>query len=246
MLLNLLKMKKIILNYSIAFFIVLVSTLILIDFVLLPTLANSKKELFMPDVKGMNVDDVYELLENFSISLFYIDYIEGYQVNEVLSTSPRAYTKVKEGREIKVTVIADKKDIIINDFISKSLRNANLFLDRNNITLDTIIYEYSEKYNRNKVISQYPKEGNKIKDNSKVTLIVSLGNPPDYYIVPDLINVSLNKGKIKIRESGLLIGKLLYEYVDTLLNNTIIQQDQPAYKRLSMPLEINLTISKDK
>ena len=69
--------------------------------------------------------------------------------------------------------------------------------------------------------------------------------PPDYYIVPDLINLSLNKGKVKINESGLLIGNIHYEYVDTLLNNTIIQQDQPPYKRLSMPLEINLTISKD-
>ena len=69
--------------------------------------------------------------------------------------------------------------------------------------------------------------------------------PPDYYIVPDLINLSFNKAKIKINESGLLIGKVIYEYVDTLLNNTIIQQDQPPYKRLSMPLEINLIISKD-
>ena len=60
-----------------------------------------------------------------------------------------------------------------------------------------------------------------------------------------MINLSLNSALKKIAESGLLLGRKEYEYIDTLLNNTIIYQDQPAYKRLSMPLEINLTISKD-
>jgi len=41
------------------------------------------------------------------------------------------------------------------------------------------------------------------------------------------------------------VGEKKYEYVDSLLNNTIIQQDQPAFKRLSMPIEINLIISTD-
>ena len=56
--------------------------------------------------------------------------------------------------------------------------------------------------------------------------------PPDYYIVPDLINLSFNKGKIKISESGLLLGKISYEYVDTLLNNTIKQTSDISLENL--------------
>ena len=219
--------------------------LLIINFIILPLIANKNDELYIPDVKGLDLKEGTKLLSDFNIKTFYIDHIDGYRANEILSTSPRAFTKVKEGRDIKITVIADKKDIIINDFKNTSLRSAELFFDRNSIKLDTIIYEYSEKFKKNDIITQYPKAGSKINDDTKITLIVSLGIPPDYYIVPDLINLSFNKAKIKINESGLLVGKVIYEYVDTLLNNTIIQQDQPPYKRLSMPLEINLIISKD-
>ena len=52
--------------------------------------------------------------------------------------------------------------------------------------------------------------------------------------------------KKKIIRSGLFVGMKTYEFVDTLLNNTVIEQDQPAYKKLSLPLEINLIISTDK
>ena len=238
-------MHKIIFKYILSLILIGSIFLIFINFILLPLLANQNKEIYIPDVKGLHINEATNILDNFSVKTFYIDYIEGYNVGEVLSTSPRAFTKVKEGREIKITVIADKKDIVITNFINKSLRSAELFFDRNSIMIDTIIYEYNEKYKKNNIIAQYPKEGNKITNDAKITLIVSLGIPPDYYIVPDLINLSLNKGKIKINESGLLVGKIIYEYVDTLLNNTIIQQDQPPYKRLSMPLEINITISKD-
>ena len=238
-------MHKKLIKYILSFFISGLIILLSIDFILLPFITNQNKETYIPDVKGMQIEKANRILSDFNINIFYIDYIEGYSVNEVLSISPRAFTKVKEGREIKVTVIADKEDIIVANFIDNSVRSAELFLDRNNIEIDTIIYEYNENYKKNDIISQYPKEGVKIDNNTKITLIASLGIPPDYYIVPDLINLSFNKGKIKISESGLLLGKISYEYVDTLLNNTIIQQNQPPYKRLSMPLEINLTISKD-
>jgi len=239
-------MHKIILKYIFSFLFIGIITLLLINSMILPIITDTNKEVYIPDVKGMKIEEGTKALTNFNIRVFYIDYIEGYNPDEILSTSPRAFTKVKEGREVKVTVIADKKDIIINNFKNNSLRSAELFFDRNGIELDTIIYEYSENFKKNDIISQYPKPGNKIYNDTRVTLIVSLGIPPDYYIVPDLINLSYNKAKIKINESGLLVGKVIYEHVDTLLNNTVIQQDQPPYKRLSMPLEINLTISKDK
>ncbi len=239
-------MLKKILNYILSFLIIAIATLLLIDNIILPAIGNTNKEIYIPDVKGMRIDEGISTLSNFNTKVFYIDYIEGYIPNEILSTSPRAFTKVKEGREIKITVIANQEDIIITDFTNNSLRSAELFLNRNSIKLDTIIYEYSENLKKNNIISQYPKPGNKINNDTKITLIVSLGIPPDYYIVPDLINLSYNKAKIRINESGLLVGNIIYEFVDTLLNNTVIQQDQPPYKRLSMPLEINLIISKDK
>jgi len=238
-------MLKSIFKYIFASSIVFILLILVINYIILPTIANRNKEVYLPDVRGMNLEDAQLILDNFNVKIFYSKYKEGYLKNEILNISPRPFTKVKEGRDIKLTVIGEKHDIIIDDFTNKSFRNINLYLDRSGIPLDTIIYEYSELINKDNIISQYPKKGEKISEKKGVTLIVSSGIPPDYYIVPNLINLSLNKGIKKIYESGLLIGRKEYEYVDSLLNNTIIQQDQPAFKRLSMPIEINLIISTD-
>tara|TARA_B100000579_G_C22843464_1_gene862956 strand:+ start:690 stop:1418 length:729 start_codon:yes stop_codon:yes gene_type:complete len=238
-------MSKTIFRYIISFILFSSLSIIFIDIALLPFLTKKGNEIYLPDVKSMNIEDAKSILKDFNLKIHYKKYNIEYKEDEVIDTSPRAFTKVKKGREIKISLASAKKDFIMEDFIDKSYRNTKLLLDRNNIIIDTTIYEYSEKIKKDNIIYHYPKSGKKVEDNTKLTLIVSSGNPPDYYIVPNLINLSLNSALKKIAESGLLVGNKRYEYIDTLLNNTIIYQDQPAYKRLSMPLEINLTISKD-
>ena len=238
-------MHKTIFKYSILFLLFSILTIIVIDTLLLPFLTKKNNETYLPDVVSLHIDNAKEILDKFNLKIHYIKYDETYKEGEVINTSPRAFTKVKIGRNIKISVASGKKDFIMEDFIDKSYRSTKLLLDRNNIIIDTTIYEYSEKIKKNNIMYHYPKKGKKITQNARLTLIISAGKPPDYYIVPNLINLSLNSALKKIAESGLLLGRKEYEYVDTLLNNTIIYQDQPAYKRLSMPLEINLTISKD-
>tara|TARA_Y100000590_G_C15687591_1_gene1002199 strand:+ start:748 stop:1476 length:729 start_codon:yes stop_codon:yes gene_type:complete len=239
-------MIKFLYRYIAAFIFWFIVIIFFINFIILPFLANQRQELYLPDVRGIDIEEAKEVLNNFNLKIFYSKYKDGYIPNEVISTSPRAYTKVKSGRDIKLTLAGYKDDIILDNFINLSYRSTLLKLSRLNLEIDTTIFEYSEKVGKDNIIDQYPKAGKKINDDTKIILIVSQGNPPDYYIVPDLINMSLNKGINKILSSGLLVGSKRYEYVDTLLNNTIIQQDQPPYKKLSMPMEINLIISKDK
>ena len=238
-------MHKVIFKYFISFLLFFILTIIVVDILLLPFLTKKSNEEYLPDVRSLNVDEAQFFLDKFNLKIHYMKYDENYKEGEIVNTSPRAFTKVKIGRDIKIGVASAKKDFIMEDFFDKSYRSTKLLLDRNNIIIDTTIYEYSEKIKKNNIIYHYPKSGKKITDNTRLTLIVSSGKPPDYYIVPNLINLSLNSALKKIAESGLLLGRKEYEYIDTLLNNTIIYQDQPAYKRLSMPLEINLTISKD-
>ena len=238
-------MFKKILIYISAALIAFIILLLTIDYIVLPAIANRNNEVYLPDVRGINLEEARLALKGFNVKVFYTRDKEGYIPDEVLNMSPRAFTKVKEGRDVNLTIIGEENDIIIDDFINQSFRNVNLYFDRVGILLDTVIYEYSEAIDKDNIISQYPKNGKKISKEKGVTLIVSSGTPPDYYIVPNLINLSLNKGIKKIYESGLLLGEKKYEYVDSLLNNTIIQQDQPAFKRLSMPIEINLIISTD-
>ena len=79
-----------------------------------------------------------------------------------------------------------------------------------------------------------------------VTLFVSKGNPPDFFIVPDLINISQPKAEKMILQAGFQIGELILDYQLNLVPGTVIEQNLTPGMKLSFPARINIYISTDK
>ena len=219
--------------------------LLIFDSFVLPSITNSKNNLYLPDVKNTNVFYAEKKLLDlgFKVEIIKSKYIENTKPNTVINMSPRAFTKVKIGRVIKLTTAGEKEIIELKDYIGISLTNAKLSLKRNGILIDTIMYEYSNDIIKNHITSQYPIKGKNLFTNDKVTFVVSLGKPPNHYTVPNLINMSLSKAKQYISKSGLLLGEINYEYNENFLNNTILEQNLTPGLKLSFPEYINLTIS---
>ena len=222
--------------------------LILLDFIFLPLITKSSNNIYVPDVKYKSIYKAQEILETkgFTTETIIANFDENYKPNIVIKTSPRSFTKVKKGRLIKLTVTGKKENIILSDYIGMSLNNTRLTLSRIKLDIDTLIYEYNENYKKNYIVSQYPKKGKTVQTNDKITFVVSLGNPPNYYIVPNLTNININKAKEIISRSGLILGEINSEYNNDYLNNTVLEQDLTAGVKLSFPKRINLIISTDK
>ena len=119
-------------------------------------------------------------------------------------------------------------------------------MQRLGLSIDTLIYEYTNSVKDRHVTFQIPNKNKIVKSGSKITLGVSKGSIPDYYQVPDVVDYSLEKGKKIILESGLRLGKIEYEYQPELLNNTIIDQSMLAGIRVSFPASIDLIVSKER
>ena len=110
--------------------------------------------------------------------------------------------------------------------------------------IDTIIYEFDNNIQDGYITFQLPKQGKIVKSSMNMTLGVSRGTPPDYYIVPDVVNLSLNRACDEILRKGLRIGEITYEYQPNLLPNTVIEQIMTAGMRVSFPVSIDLLVSK--
>ncbi len=159
---------------------------------------------------------------------------------------PRAFTKVKEGRTIDLTIAGKDEDIEIPDISNLSLRNAKLTLTKLGLGIDTIIYEYDNVISDGYISFQLPRKGQTVKSSTNMTLGVSRGAPPDYYIIPDIVNYSLTRARKLIINEGLRVGEITYEFQPDLVPNTVIEQNMTAGMRVSFPASINLLISTDK
>ena len=222
--------------------------LLSLDLIILPLITNYNKPIYLPDLTSIDYRLAQKKLDSLDLGYKVImyEYDEFYRPYTVIEMSPRPFTKLKTGRIIKLTVADDKKDIILSNYSNKSLRAVKLELDRNNLKIDTLMYEYNEYLKKDFVISQYPRAGKKLKSGDMLSLIVSQGPPPNYYITPNLINMNLKKAKEMISKAGLVLGKITYEYNTKYLNNTVLEQNKTPGMRLSFPAKIDLIISTDK
>ena len=163
----------------------------------------------------------------------------------VIKMFPPPFTKVKKGREITISIAGMQKDVIIPNFHNISLRNAQIKILDLDLILDTLMYEFNSNVKNGYVSFQIPQKGVMTKTGTTISLGISKGVPPDYFIVPDLINYPLKKAIEKIQFEGLRLGEQTYEYQPNLLPNTIIDQSFPPGLKVTIPIKIDLVISKE-
>ena len=174
-----------------------------------------------------------------------IPFTKNEEVGKVVKMSPPPPMKIKSGRTIEISIPTDKKDIVVPNFINTSLRNSILLINNLDLVVDTVMYEHFTEFKKDAITFQSPKAGETVKSGSKVTLMVSKGAPPDLFIVPDLINLSISRAEILIIKSGLRLGKIEYEYHPELLRKTVLDQSLTPGMSISIPAEIDLIISSD-
>lgn len=240
-------MKKV-LTYIFILFSIGICSLLILNSIILPLIVNTNKSIYLPDCRNIDYRIAQQRLDSigFVTNIIFKDFNSSNIPFNVIETSPRPFTKLKTGRIIKLVVASDKKDIILESFINKSIRNTYLDINRLNISIDTLIYEYSNDIPKDYIISQFPKVGKSIKSGDKITFIISQGNAPNYYMTPNLINMNIFKAKETISKAGLLLGNIKYEFNDKYLNNTVLEQSKTPGMKLSFPAKIDLLISRDK
>ena len=238
-------MLKILFKYIFTFIFFIIFGIFLLDYIILPSYVGYNNESYLPDVRGESLEkSTYQLNKlGFKTDLIIVPFAENIKPGTVTKMFPRAFTKVKKGRTINLTVAGKDQDIEMPNLLNLSLRNTKLILSELGIGIDTIIYEYDNSIDEGFVTFHLPKKGDLIKSSSKISFGVSLGVPPDYYIIPDITNLSLLRAKEQIISNGLRLGNLTYEYQPDLLPNTIIDQNMTPGMRVSFPASINLTVS---
>jgi len=232
-------------KYIISISILSLLGVVLLDYIILPNYVGYSNEHYLPDIRGEYLEKAsYQLREiGFNIELIVVPYIEKNIPGTVIKMFPRSFTKVKEGHTITLTVAGKDHDIDVPDISSLTIRNAKLTLTKFSLAIDTIIYEYDNSIPEGYITFQLPRRGQAVKSSTKMTLGVSRGPAPDYYIIPDIVNLSLNHAKDEILAKGLRVGLITYEYQPDLLPNTVIEQNMTAGMRVSFPTSINFTVS---
>ena len=227
-----------------------IASLLIINHIIIPYYTHSE-DLYLPNVIGLNELEAKKILSDFNIEITLIDYNEDYNVFDVSDMYPRPNHKVKKGSSVKLRVINKPKLFELDDYTNISLRSFSLKLSDYNIDIDDTIYQYDYIIPDGYIIKLNKTSGELIENSDTLVVVVSKGKPPDYYVVPDLLNmVTLASVKRKLDKNGLFLGRISYKYIDScncsddLLEGTVVDQSPDYNIRLSMVRPVDITIIK--
>ena len=133
--------------------------------------------------------------------------------------------------------------IFVPNLVGQSKRSSEIALRQIGLEIDTIYNEFNPDYPKGTIAWQFPKAGDYINKGLGIQLTVSQGLPPDFFQVPQLFGLSLNKAKEELIRSRLKIGKISYQQNEDLVPYTVLDQSISPGTVLDQSSQINLVIS---
>jgi len=175
---------------------------------------NRDNELIMPNLKKLNLKEAKALLKSKGLR-FEISGKRSSDIipkDHIIMQSVRPGMKIKKTRIIKLIVSTGPELVKVPDLRNEHLRAVRLKLKNAGFLLDDskISYIYSQEVQKNFVIAQNPMAGVKMPRGSKIALLLSKGEKPNYVFVPDLYGKSIIEAKNLLNKNGLILGKISY------------------------------------
>ncbi len=200
----------------------------------------------IPNLISLDVSDATKKFsEIFEYTIVYEsnpDFKEGAVIAQ--SPSPNVRRRLYSGTQkikMKLTVNRGASALEIPEFAGSQARKSLLFLKNAGIEAN-VVEEYSDTAKEGTVISSSLPKGSKLKKGDKITLKVSLGKQPSYYLVPDLWGLSELRATTLIEASGLTVGKISYR-ASNKPAGTVVSQEPEYGNSLKEGSPVSFTVS---
>lgn len=138
--------------------------------------------------------------------------------------------------------VHSRASILVPDVTGKLINDGENVLKKAELNPVISTEIYSSTLPKGYIIKQLPKGGLQVKSNRPIYLTISKGK--ETVKMPNLINTSLRDARVKLMNLGLSIGVITYEFSETIMRDSIMNQSIPYKKEVPYGEIINLVISK--
>ena len=231
-------------GFSIVVLILLI-LFFLIDGVVMPLVVRLGQGYTVPNINGIPLADAEKILDDhgFKCVLEGEKYDREYPPGYVVSQNPQINTIVKKGRRIYVVTSMGEELIKVPRLKGRSERDAKFIIQSSQLQLEHISFEHSSYYPEGVVSEQSIEEDKEVKSETPINIVISLGQFPDRFLIPDLKGKDLEGAIKRIRKAGLRLGEISYQIEPNLLPNTVISQSIEPFQEVAIGTVIDLIVS---
>ncbi|MDX1762873.1 MAG: PASTA domain-containing protein [bacterium] len=209
-------------------------------------LTTSEKTVSVPDLQGTNVVDALKTVGAVGLDLRVVreEYSADAPRNIIITQYPKAGTVLKIDRNVEVVLSLGARDVPIPDVVGMPLRRAELVLKEHGLYPGRFTRVYSESVESQHVMAQNPMALARNVEGNTVDLLVSLGQRPLEYRMPDLIGEGFARAVALLESVDLTIGKVTYEEYAGLPEDRVINQSPPFGSPVNRDKTISFVVSR--
>jgi serine/threonine-protein kinase len=226
--------------------ITLVILLLIVDNFVLPYVVSAE-EMRVPNVIGLKKDDAIKKLNDIGLNPIVQTsrYDERFKKDHVIFQKPLPNTTVKINRRVYLTVSGGVQTVTMPFLINKTVRDAQLTLNRLGLILSQIEQVESE-LPPDLIVEQQYLEGKELPKGTEVWIKVSIGPELGMVRVPNVLGKSLVEAENILRGMSLKIGIKTYIQSTTLLPNTVVDQQPSENTLVAVGDSINVVLTHNK
>ena len=207
--------------------------------------ASSNKSYPVPDVRGKTVEEA-QLMDEVK-DIFYIEVVgtrvsDQYEPGQIVEQDPTAGKTRKSNLVIQVYVAEEPEKDYMKDVVGMEYRQAKLLLGDMGLGLVfKPVYENSDKYPTDVVVSTEPASDEALTKGQTVVLHISTG--PETVTVPTFTGMAIANAIHDAQDLGLTVGEVLYDPFNPETPGTVVQQDIAPQTDVPGGTRITFTVS---
>lgn len=204
-------------------------------------------------VETVTVPDLYELTEEEAIKkiqfthkdLKYeiqVEYSDTIEKGRVIDQIPTKNALIESNETIIIIISVGKESFTLPSVVGKTESDATKTLSDLDLKV-TIQHQSSDTVAENNVISMIPEEGSGVYKGDEIVLVVSTGKEYKEVSVPVLIESTESDAITKLKNAGLDIGAITYEYSSQYAEGLVKYQSYTSGQKVPEGTKVDLTVS---
>ncbi|MDA3845484.1 MAG: Stk1 family PASTA domain-containing Ser/Thr kinase [Vallitaleaceae bacterium] len=203
-------------------------------------------ELQIPSVEGMTLDSAMAefLSKDIEYAVTATEFSDTYEANHVINQTPSGivYLGKDDHLTVNVTISKGEETYSVPEVVGTQYELAEGMITEAGFGVNKIAV-YDETIPLGEIISQTPMGESKIKANSIIDIVVSLGPETKMVIMPSIDGLSESAAISSIQAAGLKVGNIIYVKHETIEKGNIITGSVASGESLEIDYLIDLVVS---
>ncbi len=219
--------------------------LLLVNFLVLPSLVHSNKVVTMPDIRGMTVTGAETQLGSMSLEVE-VSRLRAHPTipaGMILDQIPGPESRIRGGRTVRVVTSSGPPEGSLPNLAGLSLRQAEITLQRENFRLGRVLKVRKAGVTGPVVAYQNPMAGTDLYKGAVVDLVVAQPGAAELLRMPDLRGMPLYRARQAISDAGFILAPVTFERTSRTAPNLVLSQNPPAGERISKGDRLELVAS---